>query len=525
MNREPSSFDYLEPPLEAGEIGRLGPYRVLKLLGEGGMGAVFQAEDSRLQRDVALKMMQKKWASTVIGRKRFVEEARAMAAVQHDNVATIFEVGIHEGTPFLAMEMLLGRPLNQLIKEKHEFSSEEIFRIASEVTAGLAAAHHRGIIHRDIKPANIWIESTTGRAKILDFGLAIAGSNLDRFSHRGSVLGSPAYLSPEQSRGEPLDDRTDLYSLGVVLYQICVGRPPILCKTISEQLIANICQLPTSLQSKNPEVPTPLCKLIHQLLEKEPRNRPSSALALQQNLHIAKLQSDQQNNAALQIITNQEETTQPTSELENQTDHIEKTAARSKRKVTKKTRTLWILAIILTLAVVAIIWNRSPERKANTPLNQSAATSETQPQVRRITPQTLQPLEIELLTDPESVLQIQTAAIFELKIANKAEGPSKDPRRLHSKRKVVVQVVTLLIASDSNTVSRPAFAKKFSPRQLPSMGRSQNFNIQFLTDGIPPGDYEVTFELQTPMGELIQRVTEVMTFKEADKVSNGDAKK
>ena len=111
MPAEPSTFEFLEPPQSEDEIGRLGPYSVIALIGEGGMGAVFKARDSRLKREVALKTMRKKWASSAIGRKRFVEEARAMAAVQHDNVATIFEVGIYEGTPFLAMEMLKVNPL------------------------------------------------------------------------------------------------------------------------------------------------------------------------------------------------------------------------------------------------------------------------------------------------------------------------------------------------------------------------------------------------------------------------------
>ena len=115
MPLESSNFEFLEPPQSEDELGRIGPYRVLNLIGEGGMGAVFRAQDNRLKRNVALKTMRKKWSTSSVGRKRFVEEARSMAAVHHDNVATIFEVGIHEGTPFLAMEMLEGKPLNQLI--------------------------------------------------------------------------------------------------------------------------------------------------------------------------------------------------------------------------------------------------------------------------------------------------------------------------------------------------------------------------------------------------------------------------
>ena len=238
MNRaEPLTYDFLDPPGKEGEIGRLGPYRVTGLLGKGGMGQVFVAEDGRLKRRVALKVMNQKFAATPNSKKRFVEEARAMAAVHHDNVATIFEVGLRSGMPFIAMEMLRGKTLESWQAEGRGFTTEQILRLAQNVASGLAAAHACGIVHRDIKPANIWIENS-GRAKILDFGLALAGP--DRFSRRGAVIGTPGYLSPEQARNEPLDDRTDLFSLGVVLYQMCAGRLPLVSDSITGQMIAII---------------------------------------------------------------------------------------------------------------------------------------------------------------------------------------------------------------------------------------------------------------------------------------------
>ncbi len=224
MNAKPATYEFLDPPQREGEIGRLGPYRILELLSQGGMGEVFHAQDSRLKRDVAVKMMRKKFAATLNSRQRFVEEARSMAAVHHDNVATIFEVGIHRSMPFIAMELLRGQPLDKSMQGNRRFAHGDVLRIAKEVALGLAAAHQVGIIHRDIKPANIWIQEPSGRAKILDFGLAVAGAGFDRFSRRSSVVGSPGYLSPEQARNEPVDDRTDLYGLGVVLYQMCAGR-------------------------------------------------------------------------------------------------------------------------------------------------------------------------------------------------------------------------------------------------------------------------------------------------------------
>lgn len=239
MSAQTPNYDFLDPPAGPDELGRLGPYRIVGLLGQGGMGEVFQAQDGRLKRTVALKVMNKKFAATANSRKRFIEEARSMAAVHHDNVATIFEVGVHNGMPFLAMEMLKGQSLLDGMAGKRQFPWRDVVRVAREVAAGLAAANECGIIHRDIKPGNIWLEEPSGRAKILDFGLALAGN--DHLSPRNSVIGSPGYLSPEQARHEPVDDRTDLDALGVVLYQMVTGGLPVTAKSMSGQFIAIIC--------------------------------------------------------------------------------------------------------------------------------------------------------------------------------------------------------------------------------------------------------------------------------------------
>ncbi len=164
MNRsDPPQYEFLDPPGKEGEIGRLGPYRVTGLLGKGGMGQVFVAEDARLKRRVALKVMNQKFAATPNSKKRFVEEARAMAAVHHDNVATIFEVGLRSGMPFIAMEMLKGKTLEGWNAEGRPFTTEQILQLGRDVAAGLSAAHSCGIVHRDIKPANIWIEHSGAR--------------------------------------------------------------------------------------------------------------------------------------------------------------------------------------------------------------------------------------------------------------------------------------------------------------------------------------------------------------------------
>ena len=280
MAETAAPYDFLGPPTKAGDLGSLAHYRVIDELGKGGMGYVFRAEDSKLQRSVALKVMNQKIAATSNSRRRFLHEARAMAAVHHDNVATIFEVGESNGTPFMAMEMLKGSTLETFNKDQHRLGYEQIIQYARQIATGLAAAHAKGIVHRDIKPANIWIEEGNDRIKILDFGLALASTPVDHLSGRGAVIGTPGYLSPEQARSEPLDDRSDLYSLGVVLYELATGQLPLQSGSVSGQLIAILAHRPIPIHELNPDIPRPLCDLIHRLLRKEPRMRPQSAIDL-----------------------------------------------------------------------------------------------------------------------------------------------------------------------------------------------------------------------------------------------------
>ena len=165
-------FDFLGSPRAAGELGWLAHYRVLRLLGEGGMGLVFLAEDSLLSRPVALKVIRPEIADTPGIAQRFTREARATAAIKHDHIVTIYQVGQENGIPFLAMEYLKGMSLAQWLDRGHSPSVELVLRIGREIAAGLSAAHRHGLIHRDIKPANIWLEAPSGRVKILDFGMA-----------------------------------------------------------------------------------------------------------------------------------------------------------------------------------------------------------------------------------------------------------------------------------------------------------------------------------------------------------------
>lgn len=274
------SFGFLEPAGQPDELGRLGPYRVLEVLGSGGMGCVFRAEDSRLRRMVGLKVMKKRLAAQSGSRRRFLNEARAMAAIAHDNVVTIYEVGERKGTPFLAMELLKGSTLEDLLEAGEPFDALRTVRLGIGVCHGLQAAHDQGIVHRDVQPGNIWIEAQSGRPKLLDFGLALATEPVEQIAGAGSVTGTPGYLSPEQARVEPLDNRSDLYNLGVVLFEICTGKLPFVVSPAQRMLIAVIADPPPLVRDLNPNVPRPLSQLIARLLSKEARDRPASANAL-----------------------------------------------------------------------------------------------------------------------------------------------------------------------------------------------------------------------------------------------------
>ncbi len=269
--------DCLLPAQAGGEIGRLGTYRVLKMLGAGGMGLVFAAEDTVLHRTVALKVMQRGLASDAGCRERFLREARAAAAIEHDNIVTVYQVGEDQGVPYLAMPLLRGETLHDRISRDPRLPVAEALRIGRETAAGLAAAHDKGLIHRDVKPANLWLEADTGRVKILDFGLARTAQGGVQVTRAGQILGTPSYMAPEQARGAEVDARSDLWSLGVVLYSLCTGRLPFPQKEMYALLAAVAVAEPPPVRDLNPHLPPALAELIARLLAKKPDDRPASA--------------------------------------------------------------------------------------------------------------------------------------------------------------------------------------------------------------------------------------------------------
>jgi WD40 repeat protein/serine/threonine protein kinase len=274
---------FLAPPQAPGEIGRLGDHGVLEILGAGGMGVVFKARDPQLERLVALKVMLPSLASRD-ARERFLREARTAAAVKHDHVVTIHQIGEERGVPFLAMELLDGEPLDSRLRREGKLAVGEVLRIGRESAQALQAAHEQGLIHRDIKPANLFLEGRRGRVKVLDFGLARAVQQDKQLTQEGAIVGTPAYMSPEQAQAQPVDARTDLFSLGCVLYHASTGEQPFRGGDTVSTLLAVVTDQPRPPHQVNPVVPAALSELIMGLLSKKPADRPVSAAAVAEAL-------------------------------------------------------------------------------------------------------------------------------------------------------------------------------------------------------------------------------------------------
>jgi hypothetical protein len=277
-NRAPAlDLSFLQPALAADELGRLGGYRVLQVLGSGGMGIVFRAEDPRLKRQVALKAMKPGIAAQHTAARRFLREAEAIAALEHDHIVTIYQVGEDAGIPFIAMQLLRGESLQQRLDRGDQLDLQEVVRIGSEIASGLQAAHARGLIHRDIKPDNIWLQEGTGRVRILDFGLVQNDGEDLHLTGSGIVLGTPRYMAPEQARGLPVDHRCDLFSLGSVLYRMLAGRTPFEGSNLTATLIAVAHEQPRPLQEIAPHASPELAAFVMQLLSKDPAQRLQTA--------------------------------------------------------------------------------------------------------------------------------------------------------------------------------------------------------------------------------------------------------
>jgi serine/threonine protein kinase len=276
MGGEPDDLYFLRPSDQTELLGTLGQYEVREVIGQGGMGVVLKAYDPALQRLVAIKVMAAAVAGSATARRRFTREAQAAAAVCHDHVVTVHGVHEADGLPYLVMQYIAGESLQARIDRTGPLELVEVVRIGMQTASGLAAAHAQGLIHRDIKPANLLLENGLARVKITDFGLARMVDDVG-LTQNGVVTGTPEYMAPEQARGEPVDHRADLFSLGSVLYAMCTGRPPFRGSSAVAVLRQVSDEEPLPVRFLNSDIPVWLETVVMRLMAKHPASRFQSA--------------------------------------------------------------------------------------------------------------------------------------------------------------------------------------------------------------------------------------------------------
>ncbi len=368
-------------------------YRILGKLGSGGMGVVYKAEDTKLGRFVALKFPPHDVIPDAAALERFRREARAASVLDHPNICTIYEIGQHQDQPFIAMQYLEGQTLRHRIESK-PFHTDELLDLGIQIADGLAAAHAKGIIHRDIKPTNIFI-TERGQAKILDFGLAkvIAGAaagssrdvdgkaggtiDLEHLTSPGTAMGTVAYMSPEQARGEDLDARSDIFSFGAVLYEMATGRQAFGGATTAVIYDAILNRAPVAITGSNPRLPLDLARIASRLLEKERELRYQTAADLRSDLKRLKRDSDSGHVRAVPLMA------EPRSklEIERRKEAVPR-RAKDARAVAGAMRALRRWPVLLSgsfavvLAVVAATWllQRSPAPQPSAELRQKRLT-------------------------------------------------------------------------------------------------------------------------------------------------------
>lgn len=249
-----------------------GDFQVKKKIAEGGMGQIYLAKQVSLDRDVALKILPERFAKDSSFKARFEREAREAARLNHPNIISVYAYGIKDGIPYFAMEYVEGKDLSQLLKERGKFPVQEALRVTKEVAKALEVAHKKGVVHRDIKPSNIMIKED-GSIKVTDFGLAKAIGSKTMVTQAFVILGTPHYMSPEQGKGEKLDVRSDIYSLGVVLYELLTGGVPFHSDTPTSLIYMHVHETPPPIREKNPEVPPAVEALVMRMLTKDPNER------------------------------------------------------------------------------------------------------------------------------------------------------------------------------------------------------------------------------------------------------------
>lgn len=256
---------------------RIGRYKIERELGRGSMSIVYEAFDPHINRHLAVKVLRERYARDLKSRQRFLREARSAGGLSHANIVTVFDVGQHEGLPFLVMERLRGQSLEEYLNDGGRLSTREILAIGIQLAGALDYAHDCGVIHRDVKPSNIYFDPESGLVKLVDFGIAAIGDS--KHVNNGepeTIVGTPKYMAPEQIQGDEFDGRADLYALGVVLYGLLAGAVPFQADSMGALIHQIVHRPPPRLQPEDDRTPIDLIDLVHRLLAKEPAARPGS---------------------------------------------------------------------------------------------------------------------------------------------------------------------------------------------------------------------------------------------------------
>jgi serine/threonine-protein kinase len=278
--REPTTAN---PPRGEALVGSSiagGKYQIIRVLGEGGMGTVYQALQPAMNRMVALKRIRPEMVTKPDTVPRFHKEMMITAQIEHPNTIRVYDFGDDNGQLYLAMEFLTGVSLRQVIDRKKPMEAARLVRIGKQVANALGAIHGHGVVHRDLKPDNVMLLDSYGErdfVKVLDFGIAKVLDEQIALTLKGQPVGTPTYMAPEQAMGKPVEPRTDLYALGVMLYQMATGRVPFNAPLTQVMLLAHAHTPPVPILTLAPNLPPPLAALITQLLEKDPAARPASA--------------------------------------------------------------------------------------------------------------------------------------------------------------------------------------------------------------------------------------------------------
>lgn len=336
----------LSPTDDPHRLGRLGTYEITGVVGGGGMGVVLKAVDPSLDRVVAVKVMAPSLANNTKARRRFAREAKAAAAVLHPNVVPIHSVSSDETMPYLVMAYIRGGSLQKRIEAQGPLPVVEILRIGVQIAAGLAAAHEQGLVHRDIKPENILLEEGVERVTITDFGLARAVDD-NTVTQNGAIAGTPMYMSPEQAAGQPVDQQSDLFSLGSVLFALCTGRPPYSADSSWGVMRQIIDDTPPPVTGANPDIPDWLSDIVQKLMARNKAARFATAAEVRDLLE-----------ACLSHV--QQPDTMPLPAIVRQTDSPAHGGAAATRPGSRRWRYGWLLTITAVAAVlgVAVVWSQ-----------------------------------------------------------------------------------------------------------------------------------------------------------------------